>query len=76
MCMLGNRCVCSICSYIFHPHDSTTPLVSSPDLIRHVYCLQYNARDTESDTRAGIGFGSGTETREGLANIAQPHTLV
>jgi len=30
-------------------------------LIQRVYCLQYNARDTESDPRWGW-FGSGTET--------------
>ena len=28
-------------------------LVSSPDLIRHVYYFQYNAHDTESDLRWG-----------------------
>ena len=33
--------------------DSGTTLVSSPDLIRRVYRLQYNARDTESDLRWG-----------------------
>ena len=35
-------------------------LVSSPDLIRCVYCFQYNARDTESNPH-WVGFGSGTK---------------
>ena len=34
-------------------------LVSSPDLIRHVYRFQYNARDTESDPRWGLVLGLG-----------------
>ena len=33
-------------------------VVSSPDLIRHVYHFQYNLKAI----RAGVGFGSGTET--------------
>ena len=33
--------------------DYILELVSSPDLIRHVYRFQYNARDTESDLRWG-----------------------
>ena len=40
----------------------TVHLVSSPDLIRRVYCFQYNARVILKATRAGVGFGSGTET--------------
>ena len=37
-------------------------LVSSPDLIWRVYRLQYNA--ILKAIRAGVGFGSGTETRK------------
>ena len=40
----------------------TTILVSSPDLIRCVYRFPYNARAILKAIRAGVGFGSGTET--------------
>ena len=40
-------------------------LVLSPDLIRHIYHFQYNARETAAILKeicAGVDFGSGTET--------------
>ena len=41
-------------------HFATFNLVSSPDLIRRVYRLQYNA--ILKAIHAGVGFGSETET--------------
>ena len=47
--------------------ESVTPekagLVSSPDLIWHVYHFQYKA------IRAGVGFESGTVTKTGQAKV-------
>ena len=49
---------------IFHTmcQQSASDIVSSPDLVRHVYRLQYNVRAILKAIRAGVGFGSGTET--------------
>ena len=51
----------NLCSNSLIPRFSIAALVSSPDLIRHVYHLQYNTCDTESDPLLGW-FGPGTET--------------
>ena len=32
-------------------------LVSFPDLIQHVYCFQYKARNIESDLHLVLGLG-------------------
>ena len=40
-------------------------MVSSPDLIRRVYCFQYNPCAILKAICAGVGFGSGTETSPG-----------
>ena len=37
-------------------------VVSFPDLIQHVYYLQYNMQYVPKVICAGVGFGSGTET--------------
>ena len=44
--------------------ETSTLLVLSPDLIRRVYRLQYNVWENTilKVIRAGVGFGSGTET--------------
>ena len=49
-------------------HGATTRVhvVSSPDLIWRIYRLQYNAPPLHTILKvicAGVGFGSGTETR-------------
>ena len=53
--------------YIVHVH-----LVSSPDLIRRVYCFQYKTIRAGvgfgSGTRAGVGFGSGTHAGVGFGS--------
>ena len=60
-------------TYILVLYVSTVPSASlsppvfvlSPDIIRRVYRFQYNAWENACDSeaiRAGIGFGSGTET--------------
>ena len=35
------------------PTSKSWPIVSSPDLIRHVYCFPYNMCNTESDLHWG-----------------------
>ena len=46
----GNTMICMI------------QVVSFPDLIQHVYYLQYNMQYVPKVICAGVGFGSGTET--------------
>ena len=47
-------------------------IVSSPDLIRHIYRFQYNARPGAvlKAIHAGVGFGSGTETSLMMNSVA------
>ena len=39
-----------------------TLIVLSPDVIWRIYCFQYNVQAILKAIRAGVGFGSGTET--------------
>ena len=54
-CLYVCRCrVCSMCILI-----PSMLLVSSPDLIRRVYCLQYNARENWKRSALGLVLGLG-----------------
>ena len=64
--------LCLVLTSLLTHHNSCTVLVSSPDLIRRVYRFQYNMQKTRAvlkAIRAGVGFGSGTETSTVLETV-------